>query len=60
MVVANCVFVGCQQRFSRLGQTRILAESSLGVNCTRKEGMTIVLTLSGLIKKKYMVGQRGL
>ena len=26
----------------------------------RKEGMTLVLTLSGLIKKKFMVGQRGL
>uniref|UniRef100_A0A0D3BR97 Uncharacterized protein n=1 Tax=Brassica oleracea var. oleracea TaxID=109376 RepID=A0A0D3BR97_BRAOL len=32
MVVANCVLVGCQQRFSRLGHTRILAEGSLGGN----------------------------
>ncbi|CAH8314175.1 unnamed protein product [Eruca vesicaria subsp. sativa] len=26
MVVANCVLVGCQQRFSRLGQTVCLKE----------------------------------
>lgn len=59
-------FFGCELYKVKIKKIILRCFSSNVMGCNifccviRKEEMTIVLTLSGFIKKKSMVGQRGL
>lgn len=46
MVIAEYVLVSCLQRFSQLGQIRILVGGSMGVNCTRSRLNSWCLVIS--------------